>query len=283
MRVKFEAKGHGGKVYAGIEMEFQVPAHEWLSYVAEPREVPDAGAGAAQVAEPMEAQQAEERFMQEGADQEIQVASQRLRVEDDQVAEELGADAEGQGRQYLSLWQHGWITDDMVKWRWGPGMLEEFRAKGQIRDSQGSLGGVEAVDEEEIMLQAVLIAEDFAGDSQREERASEAATEEYQGEQAEHLMDCGDLQQQEAGAPSHVWSSGSTAVQGQGQEAGEARGPYGPAVGQGQGQASGAPASEAQLSRGQGRGQNQDDRGDGTALDEPLESAADGRDAGRPE
>ena len=186
MRVNVAVKGHGGRIYASAAMDVNVPMTECLSYVVEPTEVVEGGREEEpRASEEVLAQEdaAEKVIMQEGADQEIEIATQRLEEEDDVPAERGEALTTEAARQYQRLWQEGWITDDMVRWRWGDQVLHKFyqarvdaRVKGLTQDA-----------EEEAMMKAVLAAEDFAGDSQRMDEASEAETEAFQApEPCEH-------------------------------------------------------------------------------------------------
>ena len=185
MRVGVAVKGHGGKIYASATMDVNVPVGECLSYIVEPAEVVGHGRveearAAEEVAEAPE-DAAEMAIMQEGADQEIELATQRLEEEDDVPPEHGQALTLEAAQQYQRLWQEGWITDDMVAWRRGDQVLHQFC---QAREDARVRGPTQET-EEEAMLKAVLAAEDFAGDSQRMDEASEAATEEFPAPEVE--------------------------------------------------------------------------------------------------
>ena len=104
-------------------------------------------------------------MIQKGAVEEVAMATQCFEVGDDGVG--FGhLDLQGEeGQRYFRLWQGRW-TDVVVQRRWGHAVLQEFQRRGRVEDEA----------EEDAMMQAVMVAVEFAGDSPREERVSDAET-----------------------------------------------------------------------------------------------------------
>ena len=84
------------------------------------------------------------------------------------------------GQNCFRLWQQGWITDEMVTWRWGLPMLDKFREKGKCVEE----------DQDQLMLNAVLVAEDLSGSSQRHVEPDEMDAE---GQEMDVMGDAGGL------------------------------------------------------------------------------------------
>ena len=177
VRVSVQVKGHGGKVHGSADIEVEMPLSEVLSYVVTPREQQEPAGTEEAVRD-----QLEEEFEREAADEEIEVATQACQVAEDEVegyVRDIDVDSEV-GQNYFRLWQQGWITDEMVTWRWGLPVSDKFREKGKCVEE----------DQDQLMLNAVLVAEDLAGSSQRDVEPDEMDAE---GQEMDVMGDAGGL------------------------------------------------------------------------------------------
>ena len=111
VKVSVQVKGHGGRLYGSADIAVEMPFGEVLSYVVTPMEQPEPTES-----EGPEQDRLEEEIQKAAADEEVDIATQACRVEDDHLEDyvrDIDLDTEV-GQNYYRLWRQGWITDDMV-------------------------------------------------------------------------------------------------------------------------------------------------------------------------